>query len=108
MGSHLANSHLSKVATPLSVDVLDVRGFPKSDLDVDVVVPGDMDVWVRLGQRPRRGPEPDDRAGPPALPPGFPLQNYQPPKKIATRLFHYQITTGAIYMARWWWRIMLY
>ena len=30
------------------------------------------------------------------------------PKKIATRLFHYQITTGTIYMAGWWWRIMLY
>ena len=29
-------------------------------------------------------------------------------KKIATRLFHYQITAGAIYMDGWWWRIMLY
>ena len=52
------------------------EAFPKVIWMSEVVVPGDMDVWGRLGQRPGRGQEPDDRAGPPALPPGFPLQNY--------------------------------
>ena len=63
------------------------EAFPKVIWMSEVVVPGDMDVWVRLGQRSGRGREPDDRARPPALPPGFPLQNYQlPPGCFITKL----------------------
>ena len=66
------------------------EAFPKVIWMSEVVVPGDMDVWGRLGQRPGRGQEPDDRAGPPALPPGFPLENYHqkrlPPGCSITKL----------------------
>ena len=66
------------------------EAFPKVIWMSEVVVPGDMDVWGRLGQSPGRGRTPDDRAGPPALPPGFPLQDYHqkrlPPGCFITKL----------------------
>ena len=50
--------------------------FPKVISMSELVVSGDMDVWGGLGPCPGRGRTPDDRAGLPALPPGFPLQDY--------------------------------
>ena len=85
------------------------EAFPKVIWMSEVVVPGDMDVWGRPRQSPGRG-RAELMTG--QSTPGFATWvsiTELPPKKIATRLpFHYQITTGTIYMAGWWWRIMLY
>ena len=66
------------------------EAFPKVISMSEVVVSGDMDVWGGLGPCPGRGRAPDDRAGPPALPPGFPLQDYHqkrlPPGCFITKL----------------------